>query len=502
MKKRIALVLTALLLILSLALSGCNLLDGLLPKDIVKGGTVSAVVKLDFDPSVLISLNSSGTVTGVAALNDEAIVMLYDEDSIVDVPLADSIKKIIAAAAKVGYIDHTYNAVNVAVLATDDQKALVIESDVSVAIEDACSQRGFSSTIVSDLDYSAKKEFLAFRELHSYDSYSNIDTTTFDFAYALAKYNNTAAIDEIELDRADMIAKLGELCLNQKNYETEKFRLEKKTADTALEREIASELERLWLARYREEKNQVKGAAYELFYFDFVYQTAQLKQIAELVEYLDVVEYLVFDSAKVSELLAAFGLPETARDRIANINSNVTVDSVEQYANLLYKNNISFNSTKIDSIINEFNNNVNDLKNRFVNQRQDEIGAAIAEIKSLASQVRLEESDPVIYESIVELADDFETFLLDGEFSFSDMKSILTDLDSVSASIISTAKDALSGFESDLEIAEKNKLAELQKTDSQLMLEHNSKVKKAKNAEREHIKSTKNDLRAKVLELN
>lgn len=502
MKKRIFSVLISLLLVLCLSLTGCDMLSELLPDD--GGSEVTAIVKLEFSPTLLLALNDSGDVLGACGLNDDAVILLYEpnetESTLIGSPVTTAVKKLINTASKFGFINSSFSAVGVSVLSKESGKALTIEATVSTAIEQACNLAGVSSNVSTELSYAAKKAYLAFDDLHSSDMYSEVDEKSFDFAYALSKYNSTSVEDEVEFHEQDMVEKLANLCLSYKNYETASFRLAKKNADIALEQAISTELDRLWLARYRDEKNAVKGAAFELFYFDYLYATAEIKSIKQMVNYLDVLEYLVFDSEKTAEILEAFKLSENDAKLVANRNGNVTVDSVEQYANMMEKNGKAFDKDRIDAIISSFNNNVYSLKDRFVDEKKKDIESEINSIFELADSVKLAESDAVIYASIVYLKESYDELVSDGSLSYFEIEVLVASLDGVADSIVNTAKSALEGLEADMQIATNNKLAELERPDSAPMLSHNSKIKKAKNDARSWLLEARSALRSDAME--
>lgn len=502
MKKRFFPALICLILATLLTLSGCDLLDDLLPEE--SGTDVVAVVKLEFTPTVLLALNEQNEVIGTCGLNDDAVILLYEpketESTLIGSSVSVVVKKLISTAIKFGFVSDDYSAVGVSVLSSEYGKSLGVEATVSTAIEQACTIANISSNVSTELSYAARKAYATFNTLHDSDSLSGTDEKTFDFAYALSKYNSTTPEDEIEIDSEAMLEKFAQLCLNYKNYETASFRLSKKTADTALEQALSTELDRLWLTRYRDERNAVKGAAFELFYFDYLYATAEIKSIKQMVNYLDVLEYLVFDSTKTAEILEAFGLSEDDVKLVANRNGNVTVDSIEQYANMLEKNGKPFDSARIDSIILSFNNNLSNLKDRFVNEKKDDIKKEIDSIISLAESVKLEDGDPMIYASILGLQESYNNLISDGSLSYQEIDELVVGLDGVAASIVNTAKNALAGLEADMEIATKNKLSELERADSAPMLEHNAKIKKAKNDARSWLLEARSALRSDAKE--
>ena len=217
-----------------------------------------------------------------------------------------------------------------------------------------------------------------------------------------------------------------------------------------------------------------------------------------MVNYLDVLEYLVFDSEKTAEILEAFKLSENDAKLVANRNGNVTVDSVEQYANMMEKNGKAFDKDRIDAIISSFNNNVNSLKDRFVDEKKKDIESEINSIFELADSVKLAESDAVIYASIVYLKESYDELVSDGSLSYFEIEVLVASLDGVADSIVNTAKSALEGLEADMQIATDNKLAELERPDSAPMLSHNSKIKKAKNDARSWLLEARSNLRADV----
>ena len=237
-----------------------------------------------------------------------------------------------------------------------------------------------------------------------------------------------------------------------------------------------------------------------LFYFDYLNATAKIKSIEQTVDYLHVLEYLVFDSTKTAEILSAFGLTEDDLELISSRSGNVTVDSVEQYANKLARNGKPFYADDIEEIIASFNRTLSTLKDRYVDEQKSTVEEEIESILKKADSVRLEESDFNLYSNILLFKESFEILVSDGALSYAELGELVTSLEGVSTAIVQTAKSALAGWESDMEIATSNKLAELERPDSAPMLDHNAKVKQAKKEARSWLLTIRSELRANASE--
>ena len=92
-----------------------------------------AIVSIDVNPSIELTVNKQDKVTSATALNEDAKVVLSDMN-LKNVDLSVALNAIMGALLKNGYLDEVYNAVNICVEENDAERATELGEKVSSEI--------------------------------------------------------------------------------------------------------------------------------------------------------------------------------------------------------------------------------------------------------------------------------------------------------------------------------------------------------------------------------
>ena len=101
--------------------------------DVTPAEEAAAIVCIDVNPSIELSVNKHDKVTSAVALNEDAQVVLNGMD-LKNVDLDIALNAIMGALLKNGYLDEVYNAVNICVEENDTERATELGEKVSSEI--------------------------------------------------------------------------------------------------------------------------------------------------------------------------------------------------------------------------------------------------------------------------------------------------------------------------------------------------------------------------------
>ena len=88
-----------------------------------KNDDKSGYVSLDINPSVELVVDENGLVAGVRGVNEDGLVLLYNESGIKGETVDNAVKKIVDISIEEGYLTEDNKVVNVTVSAKNDKNA-------------------------------------------------------------------------------------------------------------------------------------------------------------------------------------------------------------------------------------------------------------------------------------------------------------------------------------------------------------------------------------------
>lgn len=302
-------------------------------------GKPVAFVSLDVNPAIELTVDAKNTVVSVYGENEDGKVLLYNGDKVVDgivgVDVETAVAKITDLAVELGYLSEDNKVVNTAV---SGENAETLQSKINSKITATASNLGLSVTTDMEGAFSLLRDMEQFKA--NYPNNQAIQALTVeDFRLALSASETGEVTLEaaVTMDDSALVEMISNAHEQADAFATEAFEDAKRMANSAYESAVGMAEAAVYMT-YTTTKLTLApyGAAY------YMYQSSAcgFELIAQSLVALERVETYELNETQVAAVLSAMGLENTPANKalIANADGKVTVDSVEAYADVLFKN--------------------------------------------------------------------------------------------------------------------------------------------------------------------
>ena len=211
-------------------------------------------VTMDVNPSVELVLDQNNVVLDVVSANQDAAVMLYNQDNIVGADVSVASKNIINAAIDLKYVSKEDSKnVQINVSSSDTAKVDAVFTETSASIKAELDLAGIQAKVEKGVDYMLEKELAVVKEnkagVKGYD-----DTLTVS-KYRLVKRamlaNVTLSMDEtVVMSEAELIKQIDYAKDQVKNAYDKTTALAMKVAQNAYDKAVDEILEAQYTAVY------------------------------------------------------------------------------------------------------------------------------------------------------------------------------------------------------------------------------------------------------------
>ena len=334
MKKRIvALLLSVLLVFSACALVACNLGDN--TKDTTEK---QAYVSLDINPAVELIVDRDNIVVSVRGENEDGQVLLYEEAGILGEKIDVAVRKITDLAIQYGYLDESNKVVDTLVSSGDSAFAAEILNQVNTSLTVTAEKLGLRITTDGEGAYSllrqmdeVKKQFPENRAVQE------MSVAKFKLALSVSRTGGLSIEAAIALDDEELIKMLKEASLKIEEFATEAYLEAKEKALAVYDRAVALASYSVYSQFYFERMLSHPLTAYYGGVYQMYASAAMgfriLCDVADIT--LDIRRYPL-NEAQIQAVVTALGM-ESA-DALKNANGEITVESIEAYADKLFKN--------------------------------------------------------------------------------------------------------------------------------------------------------------------
>ncbi len=336
-KKILAIVLSLMATCSAFAFTACN-----------KGGGESgqaeqkadkqAYVNLDINPEIELIVDKDNNVVSVRGDNEDGLVLLYQESGIEGEKIDAAIRKITDLAVRYGYLDESNKVVDTIVSSGDSDFAAEITSKVNATITATAENLGLSVTTDGDGAYSLlRKMDEVKKQFPNNKAVQNMTVSKFKLAMSVSETGEISIDAAIALDDAQLIDMLKEASPKIEEYATAAY-LEAKAKALAIYDEATSLAEYAVYTQYYAENmlTHPLTAYYGGTYQAYASSAKGFNVICDLAELAANIDNYPLDEKQVEAVVTALGM-ESA-DALKDANGNITVNSVEAYADKLFKN--------------------------------------------------------------------------------------------------------------------------------------------------------------------
>jgi len=297
-----------------------------------------AYVSLDINPAIELIVDKDNKVVSVRGENEDGQVLLYEESGIEGENIDAAIKKITDLAVEYGYLDENNRVVDTIVSSGDDDFAAEILSKVNTSITATAKNLGLTVTTDGDGAYSLlRKMDEVKKQFPNNTAIQNMSVSKFKLALSVSETGEISIDAAVALDDEQLIEMLKDASAKIENFATAAY-LEAKTKALAIyDQATAIAGYSVYTQFYSE-----KMLAHPLTaYYGGVYQmyasaATGFGVICDVAEFAADVKNYPLNEEQVEAVVTALGMDSS--DALKNSKGEITVDSVEAYADKLFKN--------------------------------------------------------------------------------------------------------------------------------------------------------------------
>ena len=298
----------------------------------------SGYVSLDINPSVELVVGEDGLVAGVRGVNEDGLVLLYNESGIKGETVDKAVEKIVNISIEEGYLTEDNHVVNVTVSTKDDKHLKKLTDNVNASIKASADKSGLSVKIDAEGSYSLNRKLEEFKKAHPDNKLvQSLSLAKFKLALTISETGEISLETAVEMDNDELIELIKEYDSKIEAYATDAYLLAKKQAQAAFDKAVTYKTYAAYTEFYAKNYMAHKDTAY----LGAVYQTyasaaLMMESVKNVAEFANrVVDYPLTDE-QAQAVAKALGLENT--DPLKNSKGEVTIRSIEAYADKLFKN--------------------------------------------------------------------------------------------------------------------------------------------------------------------
>ena len=330
MKKNLgAITLSAILLGTSFALAACG--EG---EPQAKG----AYVSLDINPAIELIVDEKNQVVSVRGENEDGQVLLYEETGIEGASIDDAIAKITDLAIEYGYLDEENKVIDTLIASDDDEFASELLEKVNATVSATAANLGLSVTTDGKGAYSLLRKMEEIKnQFPNNAAIQSMSVQKFKLALSVSEKGDLSLEAAAELDDSELIQKLKELHPQIEAFATDAYEQAKIKALAVYEQATQLAVYGVYTQFYLEKVlthplTAYYGGVYQMYAsaakgFDVVCDVAELGAKAEKYP---------FSEEQIDAVVSALGMQSS--EPLKNADGEVTVQSIEAYADRLFKN--------------------------------------------------------------------------------------------------------------------------------------------------------------------
>lgn len=302
-------------------------------------GKAETLVMLDINPSIELTIDENEKVVSVYGANEDGQVLLYQQTGIVGADIEKAVQKITDLAIELGYVSSDNKVINTSVVSSDEKKADKIENKINAKITARGQDFGFDLKINEQQAFSLMRKYEEFVTANP-EYADTLSVKKFSLALSATDKDETLTLEvAVTLDEGKLIEIISKGHAKLEEFATDAYRRAKKEAERIYDKAVESALSTVYEMYYLQNlsAHPVTGAYYGKMYSAFKTGEIVFDSLGDTIELLHEVENITLDETTVNEVLALFGDAVTV-EQITNRDGNVTVESIEHFADIYFKN--------------------------------------------------------------------------------------------------------------------------------------------------------------------
>lgn len=342
MKKLLAALLCMTMAIATLTtLTACSPSD---PSNSTGGGTTPAVVStdlacvnIDINPSIELIVDKDSKVISVRGANDDGVLLLFNEQTVVGKPLDEALEIIIGYAAQYGFLTAD-NPVIGAIANSDNAELLAaVKQAINTSITAASTSTGLILSVDLDGAFSLYRRLSELKaRFPQNQAIQSLTVNKLRLALSVSETTGISLEAAIELDESRLLELIAAADQKIEEYATEQFNENKQTALSIYDKVSAIEIYAAYAEIYASRAPEYLltsyyGAAYQLY----ASAAAGFSALLEVGDVMREVMNYELDLKIVEEIAEIFGLADV--EPLRGANDAVTIKSIEAYADKTFR---------------------------------------------------------------------------------------------------------------------------------------------------------------------
>ncbi|MBO5312434.1 MAG: hypothetical protein J6B29_00565 [Clostridia bacterium] len=321
------------------AMVGCDL-NGLMDNSSNDDGNDkgSSYVSLDINPEISLIVNGEGVVTSILAENDDAQVLLYGEDGLVGSNMEQVVERITDLAVELGYIDEENKVVDVIVSSENEETQLDIQSKINEKINKIAEKHNIELRSSSEGAYSLLCDLEELKaQFPDNEKIQELTLSKFKLAKSAFDIGELPIEEAVEMENEELIARVDNAYNKVEHFATKAYKEAKSLAYEAYDIAAGVVFDSVYSEFYMENITKYPstyyyGALYQLFttgYRGYEGLSVALARIEAIKEH-------ELDEESVQNIADILGVEDI--ERLKNADGQITIESVEDYADKKIKN--------------------------------------------------------------------------------------------------------------------------------------------------------------------
>lgn len=347
-------------------------------------------VSLDINPSVELVVED-GKVTNVYATNDDAKVLIYDEE-LVGKKFEEVVDKLIDLSVECGYLSAENTVVDFTVSSDDETEACNLETTVSTVVNGK--EYGFDVTVSTSGVFSLLRELEAVKA--AYPNNEDIqELTVGEFKIISSAMESDSSLDievAVTLDTTELVNHINEARDEFYNIANQAYEEMVVKSQIAYEEVLKATDRAAYTAFYT--KNMVSHPVnYGLLYTMYGTASDAFNQIVVLTEVFNGYKNKALENEKVQEVVACLKemgvtLSESL-DELKDSNGNITMDSINAYVDKFVKNHNLTELEDLKASLNALEADVKAVCAKISEEYQPTIQAVLTTLETTKNQINM-----------------------------------------------------------------------------------------------------------------
>lgn len=378
------LLLTALAAVGTGALSSCSFINNSQNKEKV------SYVNVNINPDLELIVDSDNKVVKVIGSNQDARVLLYGEANLEGLDIEVAIDKIVDLSVEMGYLTEENHTVSTQVTSHKNSVSSDLLNKINTQISVSAGELDFEVKTTADHAFSLVREYQGFIEEHpTLENKLTIDE--FNLALRASQTGEVTIDAAVTMDTQELITLINENTDKAINYTTEAFEQIRATQEAIYEKAETAvenlEFTKFYTGRILSHPTTAyHGSLYQIY--NLSYHT--VNALIHTVEAVQSIGYYELDEAKVSEILTELDIQNVTVEDLKGIDGKITIASVEEYLNKLFKNNEEYQVKKAQ-MVTKMNQVVASVKlelGKVAEKYSEEIQTIVTECESIIASIK------------------------------------------------------------------------------------------------------------------